>query len=371
MQRQYVLEKLSVNKLNPGKLKQQLRSISKEAEANTTLGITAKLKGKTKPAVCSGGNDDVNANYRYTVTLVLTAAGDRAEQALDLVEKTVRKTAELQKWRVVGEAAIVEHFHNNNKERPTWVLPELTDKTLADNFGDIVDREAHIRTMHCSTCMFLRSNGLLRSHTILFGEPGSCKTSLILAMKDWYEKDSNVERVHIVDATAITKAGITNYMLDQADAGTLAEVYVFEEVEKFELNVLLPLISVMDGRGVITKLNARTDRKVQAKILVWMTCNDEDFIKKWHRGFLWSRCANKIPCVVPTRQQMEEIILPKKIQSINGDIRWAKLACDFAYDMLKTSDPREAITCLDGAERLVDGSYQKDRLKILQDANRL
>jgi hypothetical protein len=368
MQRDYVLEKTSINKLNGPKTKKQLLSVKKEAEANESLGITAKIKGRLKPVLYG---EPGQTNYRYTINLLLTTnkEGEKGEEVLDLAEKTIRKAAELQKWRVVGEAAAVEVVAAEaQKNRPPWILPQMTDQVLAEDFPEIIDREAHLRTIHRSTEMFMRSEGAIRSHTILYGEPGACKTNMILALKRWYEKDSEVERVHLCDVTTISKAGLENWILDRAESGTLPEILALEEIEKYDMNVLLPLGSVMDGRGVLTKVNAKVNRKGTTKMLIWMTCNNDDYVRKWNKGFLWSRCTNEIPCIRPTRGQMETIILPKKIASIHGNPAWAKPACDFAYDVMKTDDPRKIVGLLDGQDGLLDGSYQKDRKKILDDA---
>ena len=107
MQREYILEKTSVNKLNPGKMKTQLAQIRKDIEANKTVGGIAKNKGRLKPEVFTGeGGKD---NYRYSVKLLVNVSkeGQRAEEELDLLEKVARKSADLQKWHVVGEAAAV------------------------------------------------------------------------------------------------------------------------------------------------------------------------------------------------------------------------------------------------------------------------
>jgi hypothetical protein len=368
MQRTYVLEKLSLNKLNSAKTKKQLQSIRKEAESNATFGITAKLRGRLKPELYT--DDSQRKNYRYTVRLELAASSDRAEQAFDLVEKTIRKAAQLEKWNVVGEASTVAAQAKTQADnRPDFKVQELTPEVLTgDYFADIIDRDAHLRTIHAATQMFLRSKKKMRSHTILYGEPAACKTSMYEQLKEFYEQDDKIERVHMLDATTVSKAGLENWLLDKADAMELPEILCLEEVEKFDMNVLLPLGSIMDGRGVLTKLNARVNRSSKIYMLVWMTCNDESFVRNWHRGFLWSRCTHKLECVRPTREQMETLILPKKIADINGDPAWAKPACDFGYDVLKTDDPREIIALLDGAERLLTGEYQQDRLHILKTA---
>jgi hypothetical protein len=366
MQREYLLEKLSVNKLNPDKAKKQLVSIRKEAEANRTLGVSAKIRGRLKPEIV--GEPGGVSNYRYSVKLVLSKEGQRAEEAIDLIEKTVRKAAVLQKWNLVGEAATIEAVRSGAKARPPFELRPLNSEVLSTEFSDIIGRDAHLRKIHAATEMFVESGKNMRSHTILYGEPGAAKTSMFMRLKAFYERESDVERVHALDATAISKAGLENWILDKAEAGELPEILYIEEVEKYDMNVLLPLGSVMDGRGVLTKLNARVDRQAKVSILVWMTCNDEEFVRNWHRGFLWSRCTHKIECVRPTREEMETLILPQKVLQIGGKLEWVKPACDFAYDVLKTDDPREVVGQLDGRDRLLTGEYQHDSLQILKAA---
>jgi hypothetical protein len=366
MQRELVLEKTSVNKLNGPKTKKQLQEIRKAAEANQTLAVTAKLRGRLKPSVAG---DSFATNYKYSVVLILSKEGQRAEEALDLAEKVVRKVATLQKWQVLGEAKVVAALEAQAKSRPPFIVWPMTDDVIATQFADIVGCDANLRLIHDATEAFIQSNGVLRNHTILYGEPGAAKTSMFMKLKEWYESDNcGVERVKALDATSISKAGLENWILDQADAGELPEILYLEEVEKFDMNVLLPLGSLMDGRGVLTKLNARVNRTARASILVWMTCNDEDFVKKWHRGYLWSRCTQKIECCRPTREEMESYIIPSKIKQMGGDPSWTKYVCDFAYDQLKTDDPREIIGLLAGRHRLVDGTYQRDKLQVLNRA---
>jgi hypothetical protein len=66
---------------------------------------------------------------------------------------------------------------------------------------------------------------------------------------------------------------------------------------------------------------------------------------------------------------MEDLILPRKVEDIGGNLQWIKPACDFAYSVLKTDDPREVMSFLDGQDALLDGTYQADRLKIIELVN--
>lgn len=362
MQRTYVLEKLSLNKLNGAKTKKQLQAIRKEAESNATLGITAKLRGRLKPELYT--DDSQRKNYRYTVRLELAASSDRAEQAFDLVEKTIRKAAQLEKWNVVGEATAVATQAMAVSARPQFIVPQLDETAINTKFNGLFSRDAYLRTIHASVEMFIKSNGERRSHTCLYGCPGSAKTITYQMLKDFYEENSKVERVHIVDGTSLTRAGLENYILDKAESRELTEILVIEEIEKKDPRDVFCLGSIMDGRGVITKLNARVNRSERVKLLVWCTCNSEEILKTFHKGYLWSRFTHKLECVRPSREEMYSILI-NEISKIGGNPLWAKYALDFGYDVLKTDDAREILGVLDGRERLLTGEYQKDRMEIL------
>jgi hypothetical protein len=369
MQREYILEKRSINKLNERKVKKQLRSIRDVVNNNATWGATAKVSKANISDLTEG-----TYKFLYSAKLKLEAS---EETKADLAEQALRKVATTPavKWEVCSKEQAARVYAERKITVNQWVAPALTDEIINTEFSELVGRDAHLRIIHDSTELFCDSGGIERAHTIAFGEPGAAKTSMFMLLKQFYEShsefaDGKHEIVHCLDATSITKAGLENYLLDKAEARELPKILYLEEVEKYDLNILLPLGSIMDNRGVLTKLNARVDRSAKISMLVWMTCNDENFVKNWHRGYIWSRCGNKIQCVRPTQEEMLNIILPQKIKRMGGDPAWAKPACEFSYDVLKTTDPREILAVLSGRDRLLDGSYQRDRLAIIRQIER-
>ena len=108
---------------------------------------------------------------------------------------------------------------------------------------------------------------------------------------------SGASDVTFVDMHTATRAGVENWLLDRAEAGELADIVVFEELEKLQpLDNLLPLVSVMGG-GYVSKLNAHVGHRQLANILVWATCNDEVAHPAARRsGAIWSRFQNA--CIV-------------------------------------------------------------------------
>jgi hypothetical protein len=104
---------------------------------------------------------------------------------------------------------------------------------------------------------------------------------------------------------------------------------------------------------------------------VWATCNDENFIRHWRGGAIWSRFSKVLHCSRPSRQLMRRILLDT-VERMDGDPDWAELALQFAYDVMPSvvgramEDPREIKGLLDGRDRLLNFSYQNDLLAIIR-----
>jgi hypothetical protein len=184
--------------------------------------------------------------HRYLVRLRLEKAVVRSPEAagkqFEHVLSMVSRCAQSEGWRVL----------------------ELTQQ---DRGGQDYERNEHIRLAHdavvnhVTTLTAWRKDNsveVARSHILLKGKPAGAKTTLFERFKKWYEAASpGAERVTFVDMQTATKAGVENWLLDKAEQGELADIVVFEELEKLQpLDNLLPLVSLM-GSGYISKLNAR------------------------------------------------------------------------------------------------------------------
>jgi hypothetical protein len=262
------------------------------------------------------------------------------------------------------------------------VVPTLTADVMATYFGGIYERDEHIRVVHAAVESFVatlnawkqdRPVEVARGHVLLKGKPAGCKTTILERLKKWYETASpGAERMTFVDTQTATRAGLENWLLEKAEQGELADIVVLEELEKQQpLDALLPLVSVM-GSGYIAKLNAWVGRRKEvANILVFATCNDEEVIRKWRNGAIWSRFAKKLHCPRPSKKLMLRILLDTVLRA-GGNPDWAERALEFAYDVMPQAvgftldDPREVKGLLDGGDRLLDGSYQRDLLAIFQ-----
>jgi hypothetical protein len=269
----------------------------------------------------------------------------------------------------------------SDSPRPTFVPPEsLSEATERGVFEGIYDREFHIHAIHLSVLDYFDSlrahaidprNEVARNHTLLYGKPASCKTTVLKAFKAWYERDSDVERVLFIDAHTMTKAGLENFLLEKARSRELPEIIVLEEIEKHEPTNLLALISLM-GSGFISKMNAHIGfRREIANVLIWATCNNEEVIRNFRGGVLWSRFGNKFPCTRPSRELMTKILL-KAVLGRGGNPAWVHAAIDFAYDEMRgvigrpMDDPREIKALLAAKDFLLDGSYQRGLVAALQ-----
>src|SRR5262249_23941943 len=107
------------------------------------------------------------------------------------------------------------------------------------------------------------------------------------------------------------------------------------EIEKQPLDNLLTLVSLM-GSGYIAKLNCRVGhRKELAHCLVWATCNDEEVVRRFRKGVLWSRFAHKPHCTRPSRELMRKILLDQP-EKLGGNPAWVDAALAFACELVPT-----------------------------------
>jgi hypothetical protein len=369
-----VIERISSNKLNDEKLKEQVDEITsaanKRQQSQGVKGRHTKVEG---PEQRPDG-------YFYTFKVRLEKTKFRSEVAaqkcLEHGKKFVIRAAETRQWRVKGDVNEVKERAIAAAERGNFNVGPLTDEVKEEYFDGIYERDAHIRLIHRATMTAIKTNFEERSHVLLWGQPAAAKTILFKRLKSWYEADSNgVERVAMVNSTTISKAGLETWLLENAKDGLLPEIICFDEIEKFNMDNLQCLLSIMDDQAKISRTNARIGKvEANAKVMVWATCNDIQKLKDFNRGALFSRFNKRYQCVRPSRELMMEIMCKKlekrEEQGCNVDFAWAKAAVDYAFDKMKTNDPRTIIGLLDGEDALLDGSYFKD-IEAIEDAARI
>ncbi len=385
-----VLVRNTRNKLNPDITQRKLKSLAKLAEQNRSLRFFSRVQKFHEPQQIVDPSTNEEA-YKYEVKIRLEQS-DEVEQEtahgqFQFVLGVIQKQAASDGWVIANQpvaTSVIPNINGNGSgtitvgmgygedvaPRPPIELPKLTAGTIQQHFRGVFERDAHIRVIHDSMMTYQSTNAERRSHVLLWGKPASCKTTLFERFKGFYEQKEGVERVAFVDGPTMSKAGLENWMMQMAASNKLPEVVCIEEIEKQNMDNLLTLLSVM-GSGYIMKTNARIGRLKQlARCVIWATCNDEQLLKSFRNGALWSRFTHKLHCRRPGRELMEKILLREAAER-GGDKRWVSKAIEFAYETMRKKvgepmeDPREMLGLLDGGNRLLDNSYQRDLLTIL------
>src|SRR5690606_192688 len=223
-------------------------------------------------------------------------------------------------------------------------------------FDELYGLEHQINVIYRSIKALNDSNLQHRHHCICYGPPACGKSQTLLAFANMLGED---ERNYIkLDATNMTTAGVTKLLME---ADELPSVLILEEAEKIQSPHLLSwLLGVMDARGEIRRINFRTGPQARnVRMLVLATANNIKEFRKLLAGALASRFSHEIYFPRPSREVLYKI-LEREIKKIDGDMKWADKALEFAYDELGIHDPRKILPiALDGKEALMDGSYQE------------
>jgi hypothetical protein len=300
---------------------------------------------------------------------------DAANKCLENAKKFVTRAAEARQWKVAGDKQEVAERAIIAENRGSFNVGDLNQEVMETFFDGIYERDAHIRLIHKSVQTAVKTNFAERSHVLLWGQPAAAKTVLFRRLKDWYESGGEVERVAMVNSTTISKAGLENWLLENAKDGLLPEIICFDEIEKFNMDNLQCLLAIMDEQARISRTNARIGKvEATAKVIVWATCNDVQKLKDFNRGALFSRFNKRYQCVRPSRELMLEIMnkkLEKRVElGCDVDFAWSRAAVDYAFDKMKTNDPRTIMGLLDGENGLLDGSYFKD-IEAIEEAAKI
>lgn len=368
------LERRPQYRLNEAATKKALKAIAEVAERNKSLGFEARVGRLAEPVKIT--DESQQEVYRYLVRLRIVKENSRnpevAQKQFQHVLGLVQQRAAAKGWSVLADRIQEDKQEKGGAEgkpeevmfepRRPFRVPDLTEEVMATHFTGVYERDAHIRVIHDCVTMMQRSDGDVLPHVLLYGEPGAAKTVLMEKFKKWFDEEGT-ERVGFVDGTTMTKAGLERWMIDQAENQRLPEVLVVDELEKQPMDNLLGLNNVM-ASGVLTRCNANVGNlRVPARFLVVGLCNDEQALKNFRNGALWSRFAQKLGCVRPSRE-LCLLILSDIVHRMGGNPEWATLALEFGYDVLGQRDIREIKGHLAGRDRLLDFTYQADKSAI-------
>lgn len=246
------------------------------------------------------------------------------------------------------------------------VLINGTDEEIEAHpaFEGIYDRAAHIRVMFSSIKTMKDTKGMRRNHVILHGLPACAKSSLFMGMQKVLPVGSYLK----LNANSTTRAGIEEIFLGKLKVTGVPPIIFNEELEKTLEAILTTWLSILDERAEVRKLNFRTSDQTEARVLCFATANDKLLFDRLmggrpgHPGAISSRFTKSLYVPRPSWNVMEKILL-RDIKRYGGKEDWAPKCIDIAKEM-GTNDPRTVLSYLDGGDRLMDGSYKADLLRI-------
>lgn len=218
--------------------------------------------------------------------------------------------------------------------------------------------ESQIRLILSSLKSAIDSGGKRMTHSVLFGPPACGKTSVLNTLEEIVGKHNVLK----LDAPATTKAGIEKLFLNS----NIPPIVILEEAEKANEDWLRSWLSLLDERSEIRKVNHKETIVKDIDILFYCTVNDSEKFNDLLDGALASRCKNKIYFPRPSEETVKRILI-RDVQENGGKIEWVEPALQLAKD-LNIDDPRVIISFLSGGDRLLDGSYQKDKKNCLENS---
>lgn len=351
-------------------LRSQLKTLRRVAEGGASNSVDVRMSKLGKP-------EEVPDGFLFRASMKISKHSPRSSESriASLLEKAVERVkskATMLYWQVVDdkvEPTPRVEIPGVNAPLPEFSAPPLTEENMQKYFGKIYERDSHIYRIHSTVCSYIQSGKQRRNAILLHGEPAAAKTVLIGAFKRFYEDFNGGEQVKVFDATTATKSGIERELVEAAAERRLSPILVFEEIDKHDMSKLLSLLSVMDARATLTRLNARVGH-IEAKIdsLIWATCNNDSIVQEWQRGALWSRFSHRLYCQRPSIEVLRQILYDKVSEIRGGKKEWADAVIEFLvkHDDPSRPDPRYANALLDGGEMLLNGSYQKMILNTTQ-----
>lgn len=251
---------------------------------------------------------------------------------------------------------------------PAGLLTDPTALSAHPEFAHLYGLDPQIRTLLSAVQTAIDTEGQQRDHAVCWGHAGCGKTTTLLSL----ERLLGPGAVLRLDATSTSRAGIEELVFEKYRDGDkwlpLPPIVFCEEVEKADENGLKVWLGALDDRGELRKMKFRQDKVRKINVLFICTVNDKRKFDMMmgsdgsEAGALSSRCVTDIYFPRPSRDTLR-LILRDRISASGGKSEWIEPALDLGYD-LKYTDPRKFRSLLAGGDRLLDGSYQEDRMAI-------
>jgi energy-coupling factor transporter ATP-binding protein EcfA2 len=228
-----------------------------------------------------------------------------------------------------------------------------------DYFDHIYDRNHQIEMVIKAINLAVETKMAERRHVVLLGPPGCGKTTILGALSKML---GNEDEAYIyMNGAATSKAGAEAKL---GGANIIPPIMFIEEIEKTTEDSLRWLLTVLDERAELRKLNYRVDIRKSVPILCIATANSEEKFEGFDSGSLASRFSSKVYCQRPERNVLKQI-LKREIDKLSGHgiettYDWIDPTLDYCLNEEKNDDPRHVITvCLTGRDGLLDGSFQE------------
>lgn len=241
---------------------------------------------------------------------------------------------------------------------PHQLLGSNSDEEIANHpaFNRIFGRNHQIRALMSAVKSFLETDGKRSSHVCLDGPAGCGKTQLLKSLVSIWGDGCCLK----LDATATSKAGVEKMFFDELPE--IPPFCVMEEIEKCDESGLTVWLGALDDRKEIRKVNFRTQKVRRVNFLALCTSNNRQKFDKIMDGALSSRFKHKWLCPRPDRNILR-MILQRDVNENGGNPDWVEPCLNLA-EQIGTDDPRLVLAFLDGGDRLLDETYQKDILAI-------
>jgi len=321
-------------------------------EVRSDKNIDNKITSKIEGVINKYCTDSAWGNYKWTTN-----------QSKEFIDPSKLPEAESVEdsdiWIPYAEALDWDEFSTECFDE-FIKLTNSTDEEIENHkwFKGIYNMGAHIRILSGNIARAMETSGKSREHILMYGPPGCGKTTLLRTLAENLPNGSVLE----LSANMTTKAGFEKKILHDLKEVGFAPLFFIEEPDKAPENNMNPFLGIMDKRGMFEKNTAQAKRSGRVEVLsmVIFAANNKRKFDNMLDGAIASRTTSKMIVESPDYPLIKKILV-REIDENGGNEKWIDPAVEFAQE-LNVRDPRIIIGFLAGRDRLLDGSYQKDRL---------